>query len=60
MTGAQALANARGCAAAGHDEAAKQAYVALLRRDPRCLPALRELGALACVSGHRSAARTTY
>jgi hypothetical protein len=46
--------------AVGQDEAAKLAYFDALRLDPRSLPALHELGALANASGHRSAARTIY
>ncbi len=54
----RALTRARGCAAIGEDEAAKQAYVDVLRLDPTHFSALNELGALAAASGHRSAART--
>lgn len=56
----QALDRARGHAALARDEAAKQAYVDVLHLDPTNLPALNELGALACASGHRSAARSAY
>lgn len=57
---AKALVRARMAAARGEDEAAKQGYLETLRRDPACLDALIELGALAYASGHRSAARTAY
>jgi hypothetical protein len=56
----RALARARKLATTGADEAAKQAYLDVLRFDPTHFPALNELGALACASGHRSAARTAY
>jgi Tfp pilus assembly protein PilF len=56
----RALRRARAFASRGEDEAAKQAYVDLLRLDPTHFPALNELGALAVASGHRSAARTAY
>jgi glutathione synthase/RimK-type ligase-like ATP-grasp enzyme len=58
IPGGDALARARRHAAAGDDEAAKQALLEALLIDPACLPALTELGALALASGHRSAART--
>ena len=48
---------ARRFAANGNDAAAKQAYLDVLRFDPTYCPVLIELGALACASGHRSAAR---
>ena len=51
---------ARRFAAHGDEAAAKQAYLDVLRVDPTYFPALIELGALACASGHRSAARTAY
>lgn len=54
------LRRARAYAALAQDEAAKQAYVDVLRLDPTSLPALTEIGALAHASGHRSAARTAY
>ena len=54
------LDRARALAAAGEDEAAKAAYLAVLVRAPAHVPALLELGALAEASGHRSAARTAY
>lgn len=56
----QALQRARQLAATGEDEAAKQAYVDVLRLDPAHFSALNELGVLAQGSGHRSAARTAY
>jgi hypothetical protein len=55
-----ALLRARLYAEAGQDEAAKLAYLDVLCLDQTSLPALRELGALASASGHRSAARTAY
>jgi Flp pilus assembly protein TadD len=65
MTGSDALiqqllARARGLASTGEDEAAKQAYVEILSRDPTHFNALNELAALALATGHRSAARTAY
>jgi hypothetical protein len=45
-------------ATAGRDAEAKQAYVGLLRAEPKNAAALLELAALAAASGHRSAART--
>jgi hypothetical protein len=56
----QTLDRARALAMTGEDEAAKTAYVAVLRLDPSHFAALNELGALATASGHRSAARTAY
>jgi hypothetical protein len=56
----QWLDRARDCAATARDQAAKQAYLEVLRRDPTHLPALHELAALAKATGHRSAARTAY
>jgi GNAT superfamily N-acetyltransferase len=56
----QALARARALAAKGEDEAAKQAYVDVLRIDPTQFTALNEIGALSVASGHRSGARTAY
>ncbi len=55
-----ALVRARGYAAGGSDEAAKQAYVDVLCVEPTNLPALLELGALAFASGHRSAAASAW
>ncbi len=57
---AQALDRAREHAARGQDEAAKAAYVEVLRTDPAHLAALIELGNLALAGGYRSAARTAY
>jgi glutathione synthase/RimK-type ligase-like ATP-grasp enzyme len=54
------LADARSCYAAGNDEAAKAAYLKVLKLDPCESRALSELGALALATGHRSAARTAY
>jgi hypothetical protein len=54
------LERARRLAARADDAEAKQAYIDVLRRDPTHLAALKELGALAHASGHRSAARTAY
>jgi tetratricopeptide (TPR) repeat protein len=54
------IERARRLAASGEDDAAKAAYVDVLRRDPTHFAALNELGTLAYASGHRSAARTAY
>ena len=54
------LERARRLAARAEDAEAKQAYIDVLRRDPTHLAALKELGALAPASGHRSAARTAW
>lgn len=54
------LERARGLARAAADEAAKRAYLDVLRRDPASLDALLELARLALRGGHRSAARTAY
>jgi hypothetical protein len=54
------LERARALAARAEDEAAKQAYIDILRRDPTHLAALNELGTLAFSGGFRSAARTAY
>ena len=54
------LAAAGVLAAQAQDEAAKRAYLDILRLDPTCLEALLELARLAQRSGHRSAARTAY
>jgi len=56
----EALQLARRCVATGEDEAAKSAYLDVLRRDPTHLAALNELGNLALAGGFRSAARTAY
>jgi hypothetical protein len=57
---APALERARELASHGDDEAAKAAYLDILRRDPMHFAALNELGTLAYASGHRSAARSAY
>ena len=54
------LDRARRLSAAGQDEAAKEAYLEVLRRDPGHFGALNELGTMALATGHRSAARTAY
>lgn len=54
------LGQARRLVARGDDEAAKLAYLNVLRRDPASLEALVEIARLALRSGHRSAARTAY
>ncbi len=54
------LAKARALASAADDEAAKLAYLDVLRHDPAHLGALNELGNLALAGGYRSAARTAY
>ncbi len=54
------LERARALAARAEDEAAKQAYIEILRQDPTHLSALNELGTLAFSGGFRSAARTAY
>lgn len=54
------IERARGLAATGKDDAAKAAYIDVLRRDPTHFTALNELATLAYQTGHRSAARTAY
>lgn len=54
------LARAREAAARADDDAAKQGYIDILRRDPTHFAALNELGTLAYAGGFRSAARTAY
>jgi Tfp pilus assembly protein PilF len=54
------IVHARELAARAEDDAAKAAYVDVLRRDPAHFAALNELATLAYASGHRSAARTAY
>jgi hypothetical protein len=54
------LRHARALVAAGQDEAAKLAYLDVLRADPVHCGALTELGALAHASGFVSAARDAY
>lgn len=56
----QLLAFARNCYSAGDDEAAKAAYLEVLKLDPCESRTLSELGALALATGHRSAARTAF
>src|SRR5271167_3016457 len=57
---AELLARARAMVRSAQDEAAKQAYLEILRRDPTNFSALNELGTLALAGGFRSAARTAY
>jgi hypothetical protein len=57
---AEALERARALAGKADDEAAKLAYLDVLRRDPTNFNALNELGNLALAGGFRSAARTAY
>jgi Tfp pilus assembly protein PilF len=57
---AAGLERARTLARQGQDEAAKQAYIEVLRQDPRNFNALNELATLAWSGGYRSAARTAY
>ncbi len=57
---ARALERARALAFAGNDEAAKLAYLAVLRLDQTQFDALNEIASLALASGHRSAARSAY
>jgi hypothetical protein len=54
------LERARALAAVADDEAAKLAYIEVLRLDPANLAALNELGNLAFSGGFRSAARSAY
>ena len=54
------LEHARQLEATGQDEAAKTAYMELLKLDSCHFAALNELGTLALSTGHRSAARTAY
>ncbi len=55
---AELLERARLLDSRGHDDAAKRAYLELLRLDPTHRAALHELGNLAWATGHRSAALT--
>src|ERR1700690_1272940 len=54
------LERARALSQAADDEAAKLAYIQVLRSDPTSFHALNELGNLALAGGFRSAARTAY
>ncbi len=54
------LARARDLVRIGEDEAAKQAYLAVLTGNPTHLSALTELGALAKANGYVSAARAAH
>lgn len=54
------IVRARALAARAEDDAAKAAYIDVLRREPMHFAALNELATLAYASGHRSAARTAY
>jgi predicted TPR repeat methyltransferase len=54
------LQHARSLAANGEDEAPKQSYLDILRLEPRHVPALIEIGALAKARFHHSAARSAY
>jgi hypothetical protein len=54
------LDRARALVREGRDDAAKHAYVEILRHDPTHRDALIELGALALASHHLAAARTAY
>jgi len=56
----EGLERARTLGRQGQDEAAKQAYIEVLRQDPRNFSALNELATLAWSGGYRSAARTAY
>ena len=56
----EALRHARSLVAKADDEAAKQAYLGILRADPTHLSALNELGTLALSGGFRTAARSAY
>jgi hypothetical protein len=54
------LERARALTQTADDEAAKLAYLQVLRNDPTSFHALNELGNLALAGGFRSAARTAY
>jgi hypothetical protein len=56
----EALERARQLTRTGNDEAARLAYMEVLRSDPTNVHALTELGNLALAGGFRSAARTAY
>jgi hypothetical protein len=55
-----ALESARGLTRAGEDEAARRAYLEVVRADPTNVYALIELGNLALAGGFRSAAKSAY
>jgi hypothetical protein len=55
-----ALERARRLTRTGNDEAARLAYLEVLREDPTNVYALTELGNLALAGGFRSAAKTAY
>ncbi len=57
---AELLARARALARAADDEAARSAYLDILRVEPTNFSALNELGTLALAGGFRSAAGTAY
>jgi hypothetical protein len=57
---ADALHHAQDLARRGEDEAARAAYLDILRADPTHFSALTDLGALLVASGHRKAARRVY
>jgi hypothetical protein len=60
MQADDALEHARNLARSGEDEAARLAYLEVLRRDSTNFEALIELGNLALAGGFRSAAKTAY
>jgi len=57
---AELLARARAHSARAEDDAAKNTYIEILRREPGHFSALNELGTLALAGGYRKAARTAY
>jgi hypothetical protein len=57
---AEALERARRLTRTGEDDAARVAYMEVVRGDPTNFYALNELGNLALAGGFRSAARTAY
>jgi tetratricopeptide (TPR) repeat protein len=57
---AELLACARAHAARAEDDAARNAYLDILRREPDHFSALNEFGTLALAGGYRTAARTAY
>ena len=56
----EGLERARSLVRQAQDEAAKQTYIEVLRRDPKNFCALNELATLAWSGGYRTAARTAY